>query len=71
MAFDKRGRGFELGIPRTNQLAVSVGLGASELQAQLYKPLGHAAFGEREELICTDRAASVIRTRMGKGKGRP
>ena len=34
MVFDKRGQGFELGIPRINQLAVRVGPGASELQAQ-------------------------------------
>ena len=67
MIFDKRGQGFELGIPRTNQLAVNVGLGASELQPQHY----NSAFGEREELFCTDRAAGVIRTRMGKRKGHP
>ena len=50
MAFDKRGQGFELGIPRTNQLALSVGLGASELQAQHSNRSATLPPREREKL---------------------
>ena len=50
LAFDKRCREFELGISRTNQLAVSVGLGASELQPQHSNRLATLPRREREKL---------------------